>query len=151
MDHDHAAALVYEIERTAAGCQWLLDQWAELRAVSDQGHAWNWPQQYRALRLLGKDNLDDRDDPIVAAVLSLRSTVPVKKRDAQITHGEGDNNRNETDLDRLDEVVDTKRRPVDRKGPSPKIRASAAASAVDLPALIARTVARLEDLARGHR
>jgi hypothetical protein len=66
---DHPAAIVDQLEATAAGCQVLLDRWARLRALLDQGQDWKWSNRLQALRLLGKATKDAMDDPIVAIVL----------------------------------------------------------------------------------
>src|SRR5262249_14122095 len=62
------AALVHQLEATAAGCQWMLDQWGELRARVEAGQAWQSPDKLKAVRLLGKQPIDLADDPDVAAV-----------------------------------------------------------------------------------
>ena len=65
-DPDHPEALVHRLESTAAGCQWLLGQWAGLRTILDQGQAWQSPDKLKAIRLLGRQPLDAADDPRVA-------------------------------------------------------------------------------------
>jgi hypothetical protein len=35
-----AAAWARELEATASGCAWMLDRWAELRRVVDEGRNW---------------------------------------------------------------------------------------------------------------
>ena len=126
-DPDHPATLLYELEATPAGCQWLLDQWAELRTLLDQVQAWKWPERLKALRLLGKPTpigSVDKTDPIVAAVLPAKYIREVMVKGCE-----------EDDEDEIDEILAEDR---------PKFEAG-------LPAIISRTVARLEDLARGHR
>ncbi len=46
--------LIWEMERSLAGCQWLLNQWAELRAVLERGAAWEPQHTLKCLRLLGR-------------------------------------------------------------------------------------------------
>jgi hypothetical protein len=52
------AMLVHRLQETVSGCQWLLDQWAYLRALLDQGAPWVAPDQRRAVRLLGAGAID---------------------------------------------------------------------------------------------
>src|SRR5205823_11815343 len=40
-DPEHPAALVQRLEASGTGCRWLLDRWAELRALLDRGLAWH--------------------------------------------------------------------------------------------------------------
>ncbi len=68
-DPDDPARLVPRLERTADGCRWLLDRWAELRAIVNAGQAWDAAQMTRALRLLGNRPLDAADDPQVLAIV----------------------------------------------------------------------------------
>src|SRR5262249_58052655 len=67
-DPDHPEALVHQLESTPAGCQWLLDRWAELRALVDSGQSWHSPDKLKAIRLLGKQPLRAADDRRVAAI-----------------------------------------------------------------------------------
>jgi hypothetical protein len=67
-DPDDPARLVSQLESTAAGCQWLLDRWTELRTRLDQGWAWQSPEKLKAIRLLGRQPLDAADDDAVATI-----------------------------------------------------------------------------------
>ncbi len=67
-DPNNPALLVVRLERTVAGCRWLLDRWAELRARLEPGDVWVAPDQFKATRLLGKNPLDAVDDPDVALI-----------------------------------------------------------------------------------
>jgi hypothetical protein len=141
-DPDHPATLVYELEATPAGCQWLLDQWAELRTLLDQGQAWKWPERLKALRLLGKPTpigSVDKTDPIAAAVL------PAKYIREVMVLGR-DDDEDEIDEDEIDE-----NRAEGQLQLKEGLRDSEARAAMALPAIISRTVARLEVLAQGHR
>ena len=51
---DHPQAIVFRLESTAAGCQWLLDQWSELRTPLEAGKPWTRDEKLKAVRLLGK-------------------------------------------------------------------------------------------------
>jgi hypothetical protein len=65
-DPDQPARLILRLEATAAGCQWLLDRWAELRALLEKGLGWQSPDKLKASRLLGRQPLDAADEDSVA-------------------------------------------------------------------------------------
>jgi len=67
-DPNNPALLVLRLERTVAGCRWLLDRWAELRARLEPGEVWVASDQFKSVRLLGKQPLDAVDDPDVAQI-----------------------------------------------------------------------------------
>jgi hypothetical protein len=67
-DPDRPAALVLRLQSTLLGCEWLLGQWAELRAILDQGKPWLSSDKLKAVRLLGKQPFDAIDDRDVALV-----------------------------------------------------------------------------------
>jgi hypothetical protein len=67
-DANIPALQIVRLERTAAGCQWLLDRWAELRARLEPGEFWTGPDLFKAIRLLGKQPLDAIDDPDVTLI-----------------------------------------------------------------------------------
>jgi len=69
-DPNNPALLVARLERTVAGCQWLLDRWAELQARLEPGEVWVAPDQFKAVRLLGKQPLDAIDDPDVTQIFT---------------------------------------------------------------------------------
>src|SRR5262245_42517817 len=50
-DADHPSRLISRLESSGAGCRWLLDRWAELRALLDQARAWQVPDRLAAIRL----------------------------------------------------------------------------------------------------
>jgi hypothetical protein len=54
VDEDHPMRLVNRLQGTGAGCQWLLDQWAVLRALLERGVPWLAPDKLKAVRLLGQ-------------------------------------------------------------------------------------------------
>ncbi len=68
-DPDDPALLLPGIERTAAGCRWLIDRWADLRTVIDGGKRWDDDQMTCAVRLLGKRPLDAADDHQVLSIV----------------------------------------------------------------------------------
>src|SRR5262249_20793624 len=67
-DPDDPPRLLLRLEADAAGCRWLLDRWAELGALLDQGLSWQSPDKLRAIRLLGHQPLDAADSPVVALI-----------------------------------------------------------------------------------
>jgi hypothetical protein len=67
-DANTPALQVIRLERTIAGCQWLLDRWAELRARLESGEVWTGPDLFKGIRLLGKQPLDAIDDPDVTLI-----------------------------------------------------------------------------------
>jgi hypothetical protein len=65
---DEPADLVLALQWTLVGCEWLLAEWAKLKAVLDEGQAWISPDKLKAVRLLAKqpfDVIDTRDVAIV--------------------------------------------------------------------------------------
>jgi len=67
-DPDNPVRLVKQLESTLAGCGWMLDRWAELRARLEPGKSWQSPDKLKAIRLLGKQPLDAADDAEVAMI-----------------------------------------------------------------------------------
>jgi hypothetical protein len=67
-DPDDPPRLLLRLEATAAGCRWLLDRWAELGALLDQGQTWQSPDKLKAIRLLGHQPLDAADSEVVATI-----------------------------------------------------------------------------------
>jgi len=60
-DPDSPKRLVKQLEYTGAGCRWLLDRWAELRARIEAGQCWQSPEKLNAVRLLGRQPLAAAD------------------------------------------------------------------------------------------
>ncbi len=67
-DPNNPALLVLRLERTVAGCRLLLDRWAELKARLEPGEVWAASDQFKSVRLLGKQPLDAIDDPEVTQI-----------------------------------------------------------------------------------
>jgi hypothetical protein len=68
-DPAHPGRLLRHLESTAAGCRWLLDSWATLRAALEGGDAcWQPAQRLAAVHLLGKQPVDAVDDPLVQCI-----------------------------------------------------------------------------------
>jgi hypothetical protein len=81
-DPDHPSQLIPRLESTSAGCRWLLDRWAELRAILDQGRTWHAPEKLRAIRLLGRQPRDAADAPLVATLLLASHVIDPQQEDA---------------------------------------------------------------------
>jgi hypothetical protein len=60
--------VILRLQGTGAGCQWLLDQWASLRALLERGVPWLAPDKLKAVRLLGCHPIDALDRIEVALV-----------------------------------------------------------------------------------
>ena len=67
-DEDHPMRLVHRLQTTRAGCAWLLDQWADLRALLERGVPWLASDKLKAVRLLGRHPIDAIDQTDVARV-----------------------------------------------------------------------------------
>ncbi len=64
----HPMRLVHRLQSTGAGCQWMLDQWADLRALLERDVPWLAPDKLKAVRLLGRHPIDAIDSLDVARV-----------------------------------------------------------------------------------
>ena len=60
--------LVLCLQSTLVGCEWMLGEWAKLKAILDQGQPWLSSDKLKAVRLLGKQPFDAIDDRDVAMV-----------------------------------------------------------------------------------
>jgi hypothetical protein len=67
-DEDQPMRLVHCLQATGAGCRWMLEKWASLRALLERGIAWLAPDKLKAVRLLGRHPIDAFDSPDVARV-----------------------------------------------------------------------------------
>jgi hypothetical protein len=65
---DHPMRLVDQLRATGSGCEWLLDRWAQLRELLEQGMPWLAPDKLKAVRLLGRHPIDAYDYPDVARI-----------------------------------------------------------------------------------
>src|SRR5947207_1372846 len=74
--------LLLRLEATAAGCQWLLVQWAELRSRLDHDLAWQSPDKLKAIRLLGRQPLDASDSEVVALIFQACHVLDPQPRHA---------------------------------------------------------------------
>ncbi len=55
---DDPAMIVRILSSTVVGCQWLLDNWAELKELLDDGGVWQGNHKFKAARLMGKQPAD---------------------------------------------------------------------------------------------
>jgi len=62
------AWLVERLESTAAGCRWLLERWAEIRACFEPGTRWISRNSFKMLRLMGRRWRDVLESSEVAEV-----------------------------------------------------------------------------------
>ena len=67
-DEEHPIRLVHRLQSTLAGCEWLLNQWARLRDLLEQGVPWLASDKLKAVRLLGRHPIDALDSTDVARV-----------------------------------------------------------------------------------
>jgi len=73
------ACIARRLQTTAAGCLWLLDHWAELKAILDRNLPWQPSDKFKLVRLLGREPLDAVIDPRVAR-LQMRTVYPLRMR-----------------------------------------------------------------------
>ena len=74
-DPDRPSALVLRLQATLLGCEWMLGEWAKLRAILEQKQRWLPSDKLKAVRLLGKQPLDAIDDRDVAMVYLATSVL----------------------------------------------------------------------------
>jgi hypothetical protein len=81
-DTSEPAWLVRRLFSSEAGCQWLLDRWTELRAKLEPGTkpCWQYEEDFKAIRLLGRQPLDVVADPEVAEVFVASYAVDLRRR-----------------------------------------------------------------------
>ena len=75
VDADRPSALVLRLHATLIGCEWMLGEWAELKAILDRGKKWLPCDKLKAVRLLGRQPLDAIDDRDVAMVFLATSVL----------------------------------------------------------------------------
>jgi hypothetical protein len=82
-DPNSPALLLCRLERTGAGCRWLVDRWAELRARLEPGEVWTASDQFKAVRLLGRQPLDAVEDDRVALIFLAGAKFPPEDASAK--------------------------------------------------------------------
>jgi hypothetical protein len=135
------ARIVNRLEHLAAGCRWLIDCWAELRNLLEDGLKWQAPDRLKAIRMLGRQPMDlladERVLMIYLACDAMDATGPTSLDDMQTETAD-------IELARIKERVQG--RGADRKKP-----ASPEAGKAALLGLIAGAVRRLETMLSVHR
>ena len=66
IDGDDPMHFVLHLQTTVTGCQWMLDQWANLRTVLERDVPWVAADKRKAVRLLGHNPVDVLDNIDVA-------------------------------------------------------------------------------------
>jgi hypothetical protein len=66
IEGDDPMHFVLHLQTTVTGCQWMLDQWANLRTVLERDVPWVAADQRKAVRLLGHNPIDALDNLYVA-------------------------------------------------------------------------------------
>lgn len=72
---DDPSAFVARLEGTAEGARWLLARWLEVRFLLLSGRSWTIHDQFRYVRLLGKQPVDAVDDPQLNAIFLAWETI----------------------------------------------------------------------------
>jgi len=75
---DDPSAFVAHLEETVEGTQWLLDRWIEMRCLIISDENWTFLDQFRFVRLLGKQPLAAIDDPELNEIFLAWETIEVK-------------------------------------------------------------------------
>jgi hypothetical protein len=60
--------LVQSLQSSYTGCRWLLDRWADLRSLLEQGLKWQAPDRLKAIRMLGRQPMDALADERVLSI-----------------------------------------------------------------------------------
>jgi signal transduction histidine kinase len=76
------AWMVSRLISTEAGCQWLLDRWAELRGEFETRWepCWRYEEDFKAARLMGQDAVQALTDPELAEVFVASYAVDRRRR-----------------------------------------------------------------------
>ncbi len=137
--NDHQR-VVLALEATALGCAWMLDRWAELRALLDKGLPWQPHDQFKAVRLLGRQPLDAIDDRRVNGIYAASWALHEEAGNPlQGVCTELDDAERKRFIARLNDRRAARDMPVD-----------AAAAEVELRGLIDEEESRLEGVLAGH-
>ncbi len=140
---NHPAAIVFQLEATAAGRHWLFDRWAELRATLEQQQDLPLHDRLKVFRLLGKASLDAPGDADVAAVMPIGA-----RRQAM---GEQLEEMEPPDVTLVDDDPPLDDEPSADEGIGEPTPEQVAVERERLRAIVARSIARLEALARADR
>ncbi len=135
------ARIVNGLEALPSGCQWLLDRWAELRKLLDDGLKWQPPDRLRAIRLLGRQPTDALDDE---RVLSIYLACNAMDPGGPSSFGDVVHEMDDAELKAFAERI-AGRRAQQRQPAGPDAGQAA------LRAIIEQAVSRLQALVAGHR
>ena len=135
------ARIVNRLEALPTGCQWLLDRWAELRKLLDDGLKWQPPDRLRTIRLLGRQPTDALDDE---RVLSIYLACNAMDPGGPPSFGDVVHEMDDAELKAFAERI-AGRRARERQPAGP------AAGQAALRAIIEQAVTRLQALVAGHR
>ena len=146
------------------GCEWLLGEWAGLKAVLDRGQPWLSSDKLKAVRLLGKqpfDAIDDRDVALVflaSFVLKGERPVVLGNRDGneRIRHKKFRQNAADRQLDLLKPEDGTKAREallgiIERATEHLTSKADAHRVRAELQAALAADILAFDDRPEGER
>jgi len=75
---DDPSAFVAHLEETVEGTRWLLDRWVEMRCLIISDENWTFLDQFRFVRLLGKQPLAAIDDPELNEIFLAWETIEEK-------------------------------------------------------------------------
>jgi len=75
---DDPSAFVAHLEESVEGARWLLDRWIEMRCLIISDENWTFLDQFRFVRLLGKQPLAAIDDPELNEIFLAWETIEEK-------------------------------------------------------------------------
>jgi hypothetical protein len=135
------ARIVNHLEATHAGSEWLLERWADLRRLLEEGLNWQAPDRLRAIRLPGRQPMDAlADERVLSIYLACDAMAPGSPTSID---------------DLLTETTDAElaifKARAQGRGADGKKPASPEAGRAALRALVERALARLAGLLADHR
>ena len=72
---DNPSAFVARLEESPEGAQWLLDRWVEMRCLLISDENWTFLDQFKFVRLLGKQPIHAIDDPELNEIFLAWETI----------------------------------------------------------------------------
>ncbi len=75
---DNPAAFVARLEESPEGARWLLDRWVEMRCLLISDENWTFLDQFKFVRLLGKQPINAIDDPELNEIFLAWETIEEK-------------------------------------------------------------------------
>ncbi|MDR3621752.1 MAG: hypothetical protein P4L85_20535 [Paludisphaera borealis] len=75
---DDPSAFIARLEESPEGAQWLLDRWVEMRCLLISNENWTFLDQFKFVRLLGKQPLAAIDDPELNEIFLAWETIEDK-------------------------------------------------------------------------